>query len=413
MKIKVLPEDFIVREESRIACGPRPDRYRIYRLEKRHWDSFDLAAHLARRLRVAPGDIRYGGLKDRHGRTEQLLSVRADGRPLPGLRENGFTLVPLGWSPEPVAARDVSGNRFTIVVRDLHPAAVEPCLAACEELRRQGLPNYYDEQRFGSARHGRGFMGKQVFLGRREKALRLYFQPSAQDDPRTRALKSRVIEHWGRWQECLEPAFEGAFGEYRRILEYLDGHRVAYNRALDMIDRKLLMFILNAYQSWLFNELLAGTLRRLQPGGEDAPGGWRAAEGFRLLERPYSQGTFLFPERLPPELFERLRALELPVPGYDSGRPALAEAGEALREVLGREGLDLPDLKARQLRGIDVKGTLRRALVLPETLTAGGVGEDERYPGRRRLTLELFLPRGAYATLLLKRLELAERAAPG
>ena len=399
MKIKVQPEDFVVREESRFTPSLRPDRYRVYRLEKRHWGTFDLVGHLARRLRVAPRDISCGGLKDRHGRTEQLVSVRADGRPLPGLRESGFSLEPLGFSAEPVTARDVRGNRFTIVLRDLQPAAVEPCLAACEELRRQGLPNYYDEQRFGSARHGRGFMGKEVFLGRREKALRLYFQPAAQDDPRTRALKARVIDHWGRWQECLEPAFGGAFGEYRRILEYLNGHRVAYNRALGLIDRKLLMFILNAYQSWLFNELLAGTLRRLQA---------RAAGAFRLLERPYSQGTFLFPERLPEELFALLRGLELQVPGYDSERPALAEAGEALREVLEREELDLPDLKARQLRGIDVRGALRRPLVLPEDLSAGKVGADELYPGRRRLTLELFLPRGSYATLLLKRLELAE-----
>ncbi len=408
MKAKVQPEDFVVREESRVPLSPGPDRYRVYRLAKSRWDTFDLVDRIARRLRLPRKDISFGGIKDRHGRTEQLLSIRADGRPLPGLEEAGFSLEPLGWAPGPITAKDIRGNRFTVVLRDIDERRMETLLAACGSIRRQGVPNYYDEQRFGSARHGKGFMGREVFLGHREKALRLYFQPAKQDDPRTRALKHRVIEHWGRWQECLEPAFNGAFGEYRRILEYLDGHRIAYTRALGLIDRKFLMFVLNAYQSYLFNEVLAGTLRRL-PAQEERDG----SPAFRLAEVPWQYGRFLFYDRLPEELFERCRELELPVPGYDTEPPPPADgmagaAAAALEEALEREGIALRDLKARQLRGIDVKGSMRRVLVLPEDFAAGDVREDELYPGKRRITLEFFLPRGAYATLLIKRLEAEE-----
>ena len=38
-------------------------------------------------------------------------------------------------------------------------------------------------------------------------------------------------------------------------------------------------------------------------------------------------------------------------------------------------------------------------------MKVGGPAEDELYPGRHRLDLEFFLPRGSYATLLLKRME--------
>jgi tRNA pseudouridine13 synthase len=395
MKIKVLPEDFIVREQSELTLSARRGRYAVYALSKRGWDTFDLLGYLAKRLRLAPRDLSVGGIKDRFGHTEQLLSVRAAGPLPPLLEERGFRLELRGYAGKPVTARVVAGNRFTITVRDIDPRLEERCLAAAEAVRLWGLPNYYDEQRFGSARHGRGFMGKELFLGHRERALRLYFTPSGHDDRRTRSLKSCLIERWGRWAECLDLAF----GDYRRVLEYLSEHRGAFTRALGLLDRRYLLFVLNAYQSFLYNEILAGYLKRLAE-----------AEGLILLARAWRWGSFLFYERLPEELAGRLREVELPVPGYDSEIPD-PELRAIAEEVLEREGIVLSDLKARQLSRIEVHGVQRRMIVLPGDLQVSGVGPDELYPGRRRLTLEFSLPRGSYATLVVKRLQAVPLAA--
>ena len=107
---------------------------------------------------------------------------------------------------------------------------------------RDGIPNYFDEQRFGSARHGAGFMGKEMFLGHREKALRLYFTPSKHDDQKTRKLKKCVMENWGHWDRCAGVGF----GEYGRLLAYLRENRLAFHQALEKIDRRFLVFVLNA-----------------------------------------------------------------------------------------------------------------------------------------------------------------------
>jgi tRNA pseudouridine13 synthase len=232
-------------------------------------------------------------------------------------------------------------------------------------------------------------MGKELFLGHRERALRLYFTPSGHDDRRTRALKSCLSERWGRWAECLDLAF----GDYRRVLEYLSEHRGAFTRALGLLDRRYLLFVLNAYQSYLYNEILAGYLRRLAE-----------AEGLTLLERAWRWGSFLFWERLPEELAGRLREVELPVPGYDSEIPD-PEIRAIADGVLEREGIVLSDLKARQLSRIEVHGVQRRMIVLPGGFSLSGLGPDALYPGRRRLTLEFSLPRGSYATLVVKRLQ--------
>jgi tRNA pseudouridine13 synthase len=393
VKIKVRPEDFVVQERAEVELDEKPGPYAVFELAKRQWDSFDLLAYLSRRLGVQRGDIGLAGLKDRFGDTAQLVSVRLAGaRPprLPArLQGKGFSLLLRGYARQPLSARNLSGNSFRIVVRDLDPRSSAGCRRAAEEVREAGLPNYYDEQRFGSARHGQGFIGKELFLAHREQALRLYFTPSRFDDRRTRALKSCVSERWGRWEECLPLAF----GDYRPLLEYLAAHRRAFRQALGRLDRRYLVFVLNAYQSYLFNEILCSRLGSL------------ASElGFRLLARSYRHGRFLYPQAMPAGLGEKLAAERLPVPGFDSRVPDPAVRAIA-EEVLAGEGIGWSDLRVRQLSRVRVGGAERAALVFPRDLMVGGPVEDELYPGRHRLTLEFFLPRGSYATLLLKRME--------
>jgi tRNA pseudouridine13 synthase len=393
VKIKVRPEDFVVQERAEVELDPTSGPFAVYELAKRQWDSFDLLAYLSRRLGVQRRDIHLAGLKDRFGDTAQLLSVRL---PAPGrgglparLLDKGFRLTLRGYAGRPLAARDLAGNFFRIVVRDIAPRESARCRQAVAAVAETGLPNYYDEQRFGSARHGQGFMGKEVFLGNREQALRLYFTPSRHDDRRTRELKSCAIQHWGRWGECLPLAF----GDYRPLLEYLAAHRRAFRQALERLDRRYLVFVLNAYQSYLFNRILERRLLALA-----------AEHGFALLTRSYRHGRFLYPRELPAGLPEKLAQERLPVPGFDSQVDDPAVRGIA-EEVLAGEGIGWSDLRVRQLSRLRVHGVERAALVFPRELAIGEPAGDELYPGRHRLDLEFFLPRGSYATLLLKRME--------
>jgi len=396
VKIKVRPEDFVVQELPAITVKDQPDRFAVFGLTKSQWDTFDLVDLLARRLGVRKSDISYGGIKDRFGKTEQLISVRnrLGNRPFAWQQrpeDRSFALRLLGYSPEAITARAIEGNRFTITMRDIEAAQIQRFRERAEALRRWGVPNYYDEQRFGSARHGKGFMGKEIFLGRRKQALQLYFQPSRHDDRKTRALKTCVSTAWGRWQECLPLAF----GEYRRVMEYLNEHPGAYRQALIRIDRRFLVFILNAYQSYLFNELLTAYLRD-----------WSLRHQLAMSHYTYRWGVFLFYEGLPEALFDELSRRELPVPGYDSELPD-GDIRGLLQEILRREGISLADLRVRQLPRISVHGIQRPLLLLPRELSLSEPQEDELYRGKLKMTLEFALPRGGYATLLVKRLSAA------
>jgi len=395
VKVKATPADFIVEEEASSTLSDRRSDYAVFRLSKTSWDTFDLIDLLARKWGVGRSDISVGGFKDRHGNTAQRLAVRGlKGRPT-GLEDKNFSATFLGWSESPLSARDIRGNRFTITLRDLstHDAALITTNAP--EVARDGIPDYFDTQRFGSARHGAGFMGKEIFLGRREKALRLYFTASKFDDQKTRALKRCVIENWARWEKCAGMGF----GEYGRILAYLAAHRGAFHQALELIDRRFLVFVLNAYQSFLFNEVLARWLRELA-----------AESSTPLSPLRYPFGVFRFYHTLPPQMAERVRVALLPVPGHDTvcKDPQVARI---MSGVLEEEGIGLADLRVRQMHRIQVGGIDRPAVVMPEDFSQCPPEPDDLYPGKQKTTLKFFLPRGAYATLVIKRLSLAQPAA--
>jgi tRNA pseudouridine13 synthase len=305
--------------------------------------------------------------------------------------ERNFSLRFAGWSDQPVTARAVRGNRFVITLRDLTAEESARIGTNSSTVARDGFPNYFDEQRFGSARHGAGFMGKEIFLGRREKALQLYFTPSRHDDQKTRKLKRCVTENWGRWEKCAGMGF----GEYGRILAYLAEHRRAYHQALERIDRRFLVFVLNAYQSFLFNEVLSRWLSALS-----------MERGFLLHPLRSAYGTCQLYRELPAGTLAHLRETVLPVPGYDT---TLADEGirEIVAQVLESEGIRLSDLRVRQMHRIRVGGVERAAIVVPEDLAAPETGPDDLYPGRQKTTLRFFLPRGSYATMLIKRLMIA------
>ena len=377
----------------------RRGEYAVFRLSKTSWDTFDLVDLLARRWGVSRADIGLGGFKDRHGNTAQRISVRGlKGKPAsiprPPSKRRTSPRSSWGGRTPPLTARDIRGNRFTITLRDLSPHDAGLITANAPEVARDGIPDYFDTQRFGSARHGAGFMGKEMFLGRREKALRLYFTASKFDDQKTRALKRCVIENWGRWEKCAGMGF----GEYGRILAYLAGHRSAFHQALEMIDRRFLVFVLNAYQSFLFNELLARWLRELA-----------AESSTPLSSLRYPFGVFRFYHELTAPMADRVRDAVLPVPGYDTvcedPRVERIMAG-----VLEEEGIGLADLRVRQMRKIDVGGVVRPAVVVPEDFSQSPPEPDDLYAGKLKTTLRFFLPRGAYATLVIKRLSLARQA---
>lgn len=383
MKLKQTPEDFVVVERAEVPLGEGP--YSIYRLRKQGIGTLETVQRVAREFGVDRDAIAFGGLKDKWATAEQVISIQ--GGPRRDLVSERFRLSFLGTGPEPVRRAHFEKNSFQITLRDLSRADLRHLERAVEEIRESGLPNYFDSQRFGSVKGARDFIGKRLVLGDFEGALKLALASISRDDPSpVKGTKKIILQYWGQWQECLGHLPRKSYPA--PLIGFLARHPGKYLEAFERIDKNLRMLYVSAYQSALWNAVLDRLVLRY---------------GLELFEKRYELGQLRFYRRFAPEAWARFRALRIPLPR----KGALYEDGEIrawIDEILREEGLELRQLKIPEARSTYFGRGDRAALVVPESLELGAAARDERNAGRWKSTLSFDLPKGSYATLLVKRI---------
>jgi tRNA pseudouridine13 synthase len=386
MKVKQLPDDFQVEEVTSVLSGAGGP-FALYRLEKRGWSTPDALAALRRRWKVEPRRLSYGGLKDRHAATVQYLTVLHG--PRRDLDHHHVHVRYLGQVGRPYTSQDIDANRFRITLRALagdRRSGLETRLA---EVAAQGVPNYFDDQRFGSvAGPGGELIGRLLVRGQFEEALRLALAGPYEHDRAAQKLEKRILtEHWGDWPRCKDLLPRG---HARSLVDYLRVHPSDFRGAAARLRPELRGLYLSAYQSYLWNRILAHWLRGHCPPEQ-------------LRDVSLRLGPVPFHHHVDHEQWHHLEALRLPLP---SARLKLAPddpRDAAVRAVMDEEGLALRELRVRGVRELFFSRGERAALLVPRGL-AWDFGRDEVNPGRQRLTLSFELLRGSYATLVVKAL---------
>jgi tRNA pseudouridine13 synthase len=391
MKVKQLPDDFRVEELTEIVPGQRGD-FAFYRLDKRGWTTPDALALIRRRWQLPPSRLGYGGLKDRHAWTSQFFTVHHG--PRRNLSQQGIEVRYLGQVEQAFDSAGIRANRFQITLRALSPAEVEAARLALPQIQRSGVPNFFDDQRFGSVEGPEGeFIGRLLVRGQFEEALKLALTgPYEYDTGSQRREKATLLRHWGDWIAARDALPRG---HARSLVDYLTHHPGDFRGAVVRLRPELRGLYLSAYQSHLWNRILSRWLRANVPADQ-------------LLDVSLRMGPLPFPVDLAPEIWERWRALSLPLP---SARLHLPEDDPCLPHivaVLAEEGLTLKDLQVRGVRELFFSKGERPALCLPEGLRLDE-GADDLNSGRQRLVLAFDLPRGCYATLIVKRLSAGAR----
>jgi tRNA pseudouridine13 synthase len=384
MKVKQRPEDFQVEELARILPGDA-GQFALYRLDKTGWTTPDALAAIRRRWNIDFRRMSYGGLKDRHATTSQFLTIFNG--PKRNLSHERINLSYLGRRTVPFTASDITANRFTITLRSLNDDAIAKALSCLEEVNLVGIPNYFDDQRFGSVGEPAEFVAKEMVLGHFERALWLALAAPYEFD-RAETKKEKVIlrSQWGNWSLCKEKLPRG---HARSLVDYLIFHPNDFKGAVARLRPELQGLYLSAYQSYLWNRLLGDWL--IQSFGRENLGNIE----LKLGEVPV-------PLRIPKELNETWRSLALPLLSARL-KPEIGTFWLPFAEkVLHQEGLTLKELKIKGLQKPFFSRGDRAACVCPTNLFHL-VEPDDLNQGRRKLTLKFDLPRGSYATMLIKR----------
>jgi tRNA pseudouridine13 synthase len=389
MKLKQRPEDFQVEELTDATAG-QGGAFAFYRLEKRGWTTHDAIGVVRRRWKLDARRISYGGLKDRHAQTVQYFTVFRG--PQRQLNQQGISVTYLGQRAEPYTSQDMRANRFRITLRALNEAETAAVRPVVEEIRNAGLGNYFDDQRFGSVAGENGrFMAKSLILGNYEEALKLALvEPYEHDRADQKKEKALLRQHWGNWAACKERLPRG---HARSLVDYLVHHPDDFRGAVARLRPELRGLFLSAYQSHLWNRMLARLLRE------------RLSE-LELMSVRLRLGEFPMPLRLAEDQRQNWESITLPLPSSKALLDDTDPRKPALDAVLAMEGLTLEHFKLKGFKDLFFSRGERACLVWPAGLTTF-VEADELHRDKKKVILSFDLPRGSYATLVVKRLQQA------
>jgi tRNA pseudouridine13 synthase len=369
-KIKVHVEDFQV-EELPLYAPSGDGEHTFFEIQKSDLTTFQA-------LGVPPNRIGYAGLKDKRATTSQVLSVQ--GVPPDEVSALDLPQVRVMWADrnrKKLKVGHLRGNRFTIRVREVGESALLTCRTILDELVRRGVPNRYGPQRFG-LRSDSAALGRAIVL--QDEAgfiLGLLGKPHAREAPMVQDARAQFDA--GHWREALH-LLPGGMADERHALEALIRTGGDYHRAYVAVSKRLKVFLLSAYQSVLFNQVLDARLQSLD----------RVQVGDLAMIHP---GHSVF--RVEDEAAEQARAARFeisstgPVFGYKMTQASGAQ-GELEAGVLAEEDVTLESFRVGG--GIRARGA-RRALRFP--IHEPEVWFDEG------VMLRFWLPRGCYATTVL------------
>jgi tRNA pseudouridine13 synthase len=376
--LKEVPEDFLVEELPLYEpCGEGEHVYAC--IEKRGIDTREAVRRLSRALGVAEREVGYAGLKDARALTRQALSLpRVEPAQVLALEVPGLRVLSAVRHRNKLRLGHLRGNRFRVRVRQVAAGAAEMARQVLAVVEKRGVPNFFGQQRYGGQGNSH-HIGRALLQGDHRLAVNLLIgDPSAVTDP--------------AWRAALEAYRRGALAESltllppfcrteREVLRRLQARPDDWRGALRAVSPRLVDLYLSAWQSSLFDRVLAHRLvelDRLRPGDL----AWKhvngacflvtdaAAEASRAASFEISPSGPLFGPRM----------------AWPEGEPCAVE-----EVVLGEDGLSREALVATAA----APDGARRPLRVP--LTEVHVAEDED-----GLLLVFALPKGAYATAVLR-----------
>lgn len=400
-RIKMRAEDFLVDEIP--LYEPSGEGEHLYlRVQKRHMAHGEFVDLLASHYGVPIGAIGFAGMKDRVGVTQQTISVHLPGRSeVPPPTDGRIEILWQARHVNKLRRGHLRGNRFAIRVREVDPLKTPLLWKRLERLVAVGVPDFFGPQRFGYRRNSH-VLGRLLLAGTPEVLLAELLGARGSPFPEHQR-EARELFDAGDLEQSLRRWHRGDFAERAALTALLRG--AAPSRAVRAIRGEDRAFWISALQSAIFNRvveqrLAAGTLGALEVGDV----AYRHDNGsvFLVTEEDIASTD---PERA---IAARLSSFTLSPSGPLPGTGMVAATGaiaacerEAVAAFRG-EALEVPSAEAPA-------GT-RRPLRVQVSNAAIEGSMDEHGP-YIRITFDL--PKGAYATVVLRELLRDVESIPG
>jgi tRNA pseudouridine13 synthase len=357
-----------------------------FEIEKVDLSTLEAVQRICVALGIRTRDLGYAGLKDRRGITRQVMSVRLV--PPDRVRAMHVSQLKVLWTrlhTNKLRVGHLRGNRFRIRVRDVGRGCHAQIEKIVDLILRRGLPNYFGPQRFG--RRGDAFhIGRALLLRDHDDVVRriLGYPSCRENNPHVVLARFKFME--GDLDGALR-YFPKSYREERRLLHYLRQSKGNYRGAVKRLKDEIKRIYYSAFQSYLFNRILdrrlaltGGRLDRLYSG--DLALLHRNNAVFRVID--------------PTEETPRSASFEISPTGPLFGKMMAWPNGieESLeRDAIARFAVQ-PSTFHQLMPALHMRGARRAFRVQVRELVWELDGRD--------LVLQFFLPKGSYATTLLR-----------
>lgn len=348
-------------------------RYPLYVLEKRDIDSnhalFEIERELHMRFRVM-------GIKDAKAVTTQYAGMERVMRNPPAELKSRHTRLTLkGFTKHPLQKKFLAGNKFEIRIYNVRSSDLSGFVPHIGK-----VGNFYGLQRFGSERLVTHLIGREIVKRNFIQAVELLLCHTTEFDTQmNREIRNKCVDP-SNYRQVLKMLPRGMDIE-RQVLSALVAGRdtIAALRAVPITIRRLFV---QAYQAYIFNRCLSravmGGEELLQPQTGDLCFEMEGPATFgRIIKYNLNSMTKLVPA--------------IRMAGY-TFQPGKGRFENITRAILQEEEVAAKDFYIKEMQELSHQGGFRQA---PLWCT------NFRYE-RDPLTVSFKLPKGSYATTLLR-----------
>lgn len=351
-------EDFRVEEIPKLL--PEGDEYTVFWLEKFNWDTNNAIRAIAKSLHVSIKRFGIAGTKDKRAVTKQRVSawnIEAD--KLEKVKIKDLKLYGFEKSGERISLGESEGNRFIVTIRDidLGEDEIRKRLDDIFSVLEKGILNLFGPQRFGEVRPITHLVGKEMLKSNFEGAVRIYLCNVFEKEPEdSRKARKALADAWGTKEGYLKALelFPKRLRYERNMIDYLSKHPNDFAGALRRLPKRLRKMFINAFQSWIFNQV--------------------AERGTEIVK----------------------------LPGYDTELEE-SPVDKKIKQILEKEGIKIEDFRMRSMPELACTGIQRKVLLVPKELKLIEIADDEFNEGKKKAIISFALPSGAYATVVLNK----------
>src|ERR687888_2278874 len=350
-------------------------KFPLYVLDKRNIDSnhalFEIKRDLGIRLKIL-------GIKDSRAITKQYASSEQTGNVRREAKTRHTLLILKGFTRKPLRKAHLSGNEFTITVNNTKPFDISDFIPQI-----RNIANFYGLQRFGSKRLITHLVGREIVKRNFKKAIELLLSYTSEyDSPRTREIREKSRDP-KNYSQILKQLPKGMDIEYQIISELINGRGpVAALRSIPIVIRRLFV---QAYQAYLFNNCLSIAILDRETISACKEGDLCFEMKGQLIFgkiRKYNSNTDLASDVAP--------AIRLV--GY-TFQPNKGRFEIITRRIMQNESITEKDFYIKEMQELSASGGFRQAPLWCK---------DFSY--KDSLILRFKLPKGSYATTLLREL---------